>query len=196
MIKIALLLLLSLQLFSLEYIVNPRHSYVEFGVKNMLLPYTKGLFKEFRGTFTYDEERDRFISLEGEADPATVDTQSKMRDEHLRSADFFDVKRYPVMKLHLVRQFQNKLFTKLTIKGITQNVIFTLSDNKVGKDDKLGNHTRVFTLKATIVRQDFNIKYNAEFGPGEMLIENNVDITLFLEGIEIKPQEELSNDEL
>jgi len=187
--KIVLILLMSLELFSLEYVVNPRHSYVQFGVKNMLLPYTEGLFKEFRGNFTYNEEKNRFIALEGEVDPATVNTQSKMRDEHLRSADFFDVKKYPVMKLHLVRHFKDKLFTKLTIKGITHNVIFTLSDNNVGKDDKLGNHTRVFTLKATIVRQDFNIKYNAVFGPGELMIENNVDITLFLEGIEIKAQE-------
>ena len=189
MIKIVLLLLLSLELFSLDYVVNPRHSYIQFGVKNMLLPYTEGLFKEFRGTFKYDEEKKHFISLEGAVDPATVDTQSEMRDEHLRSADFFDVKKYPIMKLHLVRHFKDKLFTKLTIKGVTKNVIFTLTDNAVGKDDKLGNHTRVFTLKATIVRQDFNIKYNAIFGPGEMMIENNVDITLFLEGIEVRAQE-------
>jgi len=194
MIKIVLLLLLSLELFSFEYVVNPKHSYIEFGVKNMLLPYTKGLFKEFRGTFSYDEEKNHFITLEGAVDPATVNTQSEMRDEHLRSADFFDVEKYPIMKLHLVRHFKDKLFTKLTIKGITKNVIFTITDNNVGKDDKLGNHTRVFTLKATIVRQDFNIKYNAVFGPGELMIENNVDIVLFLEGIEVKPQEELSND--
>lgn len=193
MIKIALLLLLSLQLFSLEYIVNPRHSYVQFGVKNMLIPYTKGLFKEFRGTFNYDEEKGYFSALEGEADPATVDTQSKMRDEHLKSADFFDVKHYPIMSLQLVKQSQNKLLTKLSIKGITKDVLFTLANNQVGKDDKLGNHTRVFTLTSTIIRQDFDIKYNTIFGPGEMLIENEVDITLFLEGIELQAQEALRN---
>lgn len=193
MIKIALILLISLELFSLDYIVNPRHSYVQFGVKNMLIPYTKGLFKEFRGTFSYDEKKDFFTTLEGEADPATVDTQSKMRDEHLKSVDFFDVENYPIMSLKLIRQAHNKLFTKLTIKGFTKNVTFTLKNNQVGKDDKLGNHTRVFTLTSTIIRQDFGIIYNTVFGPGEMLIDNDVDITLFLEGIELQDKEQLRN---
>jgi polyisoprenoid-binding protein YceI len=182
--KITLLLLLSSSLFANLYLVNNSKSYVGFGVKNMLLPYTVGQFKRYTGSFTYDEKRKKFLQLDGIVKTASVHTESDMRDEHLRSEDFFEVKKHPNMTLKLVRQRHSELVTKLTIKGITKRVIFALSEVTNAYHDKKGNLHKSFILKATINRQDFNVVYNTVFGPGEKMIADNVDIELIVEGIE------------
>src|SRR3954452_19817669 len=73
--------------------VDPSHSSVEFQVKHMGLATVKGFFNEFEGTLEVAE--DGTVSASGSVDAASLSTRSDQRDEHLRSADFFDVENYP-----------------------------------------------------------------------------------------------------
>jgi len=185
MTKILLsILLLSTYLQATLYQVNNTKSYIGFGVKNMLLPYTVGQFTKYSGSFSYDEKGSYFLSLDGAVKVASVSTQSEDRDEHLRSDDFFGVIKYPDMTLRLIRQHtEDKLMVMLTIRSITKPVIFTISDMLTSEANREGEIHKNFTLKASINRQDFDVKYNNFFGLGEKMIEDTVDIELIIEGV-------------
>ena len=177
-------LLLSNFLYAEIYQVNNTKSYIGFGVKNMLLPYTVGQFTKYSGSFTYDEEHNYFLSLDGAVKVASVSTESEDRDEHLRSDDFFGVVQYPDMTLRLIRQHkENSLMVNLTIRGITKPVIFTIHEMFHGEADSKGTIARNFILKASINRQDFNVTHNNFFGIGEKMIEDIVDIKLIIVGV-------------
>ena len=183
--KILLILFISiLSLHATLYMVDNKKSYIGFGVKNMLLPYTVGQFKTYSGSFSYDETHNFFLSLDGEVRAASIHTESEDRDTHLRSEDFFDVLKYPHMTFRLIRQHKkNQLIALLTIRGITKPVVFTISDVHNPESDSKGNTFKNFTLKATINRHDFKVSYNSFFGLGEKLIEDMVDIELIIVGI-------------
>ena len=184
MFKLLAILLLPILLHAELYLVNNKKSYIGFGVKNMLLPYTEGQFREYSGSFSYDEKGGYFLSLDGEVRAKSIHTQSEDRDHHLRSADFLDVKEYPYMTLRLIRQHKkDQLLANLTIRGITKPVIFTISEMYNPEPNSKGDIFKNFTLTAHINRLDFDVSYNSFFGIGEKLIENIVDIKLIIVGI-------------
>jgi polyisoprenoid-binding protein YceI len=70
--------------------VDPAHSLVEFSTKHMMFTTVKGRFTSVRGTIVDDPADPTRSSVEAEIDVASIDTREEQRDNHLRSADFFD----------------------------------------------------------------------------------------------------------
>lgn len=164
-----------------QYKVDPAHSSVNFKVKHMGITYVSGKFDKFDGGIIGNlgkmEEARVFFNVE----VASVNTSVPMRDDHLRSADFFDVEKYPAMtfessRIEKVDDKNYKLHGKLQIKDVTKDVTFDVVYGGVVKAED-GSETLGFIAKNKINRLDYHVAYD----PDGLGIGKEVTITLYLE---------------
>jgi polyisoprenoid-binding protein YceI len=90
-------------LFAGNYNVDKSHSNVGFKVKHMMISNVKGNFNDFKGSFEYDEKTKTLKSLNGEIQVASINTDDKKRDDHLRAPDLFDAKKFPLITFKLTK---------------------------------------------------------------------------------------------
>src|SRR5919112_4584739 len=107
--------------------IDPAHSHVEFAVRHMMITTVKGRFGGVTGTVRTDESNPANAQVEVEIDAATIDTRESQRDTHLKSADFFDVEKFPKLTFKSTRVTDVdgddfKLTGDLTIHGVTHPV--------------------------------------------------------------------------
>jgi polyisoprenoid-binding protein YceI len=172
------------KLLSGEFSIDPAHTRVSFIVPHLVISEVEGRFDDVQGNFSIGP------NIIGSKFSATVPVESintgiAKRDEHLRSEDFFDVKKYPEMKFEsktITGTLNNfKMVAALTIKGVTKDVLF--SGTYTGSVKDAQGKERV-GLKATgkINRKDFNINYSdkVDLGP---IVGNQVEIRIWAEGI-------------
>ncbi len=164
--------------------VDPVHSSVEFQVKHLGIATVKGQFTEFEGTLEVQPEA---VRAYGRIDVASVDTREPQRDEHLRSADFFDAQRYPEITFEsvAVRPLTEDTFEidgDLTIHGITRRV--SLEAVLEGSEtDPQGNDRVGLSAVGEINRSDHDMRFNAALGSGNMLVSDRVKILLDVSAI-------------
>jgi polyisoprenoid-binding protein YceI len=157
--------------------VDPIHSSVEFHVKHLGIATVKGRFNAFEGTLAVSGEGARAF---GTVDVASVDTREPQRDEHLRSADFFEVERFPQIKFEstAIRALDDDDFeidADLTIHGVTRQV--TLKAVFEGAEtDPQGNDRVGVSASTQISRGDFDMKFNAALGSGNLVVADKVKI--------------------
>ena len=77
--------------------VDPSHSHVEFGVRHLMISNVKGRFGDVAGLVTVDPDDPRAVTVDVTLQTASIDTRQEQRDNHLRSADFFDAEKFPVI---------------------------------------------------------------------------------------------------
>ena len=107
-------------LYGADYKVDSSHSDVGFKVKHMMISSVKGSFENFSGTFSFDEKKKQFSSIEGIVEVKSLTTKDVKRDKHLKSAEFFNAEKYPEMKIKLIKQNANEATVELTIKDVTK----------------------------------------------------------------------------
>ncbi|MFN2375944.1 MAG: YceI family protein [Candidatus Binatia bacterium] len=191
----ALLLLSDLSTASAQqrtYSIDAAHSSVTFRVKH-LLSNVVGRFGLFSGTVTIDPEARDSVSVEGVVESGSIDTDEKDRDEHLRSADFFDVARFPRItfkagKLHDLNaeRTKAKLSGTLELHGVSKPV--TLDAEWLGTaTDPWGNRKAAFSARTTINRKDYGIVWNKALDAGGFLVGDLVEIELNFEAEEKTP---------
>lgn len=157
--------------------VDPVHSSVEFHVKHLGIATVKGQFSGFEGTVEVDGDGARAY---GTVDVASVDTREPQRDEHLRSADFFEAERYPQITFRstAIRSLDDDEFeidAELTIHGVTRSV--TLKATLEGTEtDPQGNERIGVSASTQINRGDYDIKFNAALGSGNLVVSDKVKI--------------------
>ena len=173
-------------LFAAEYKVDRSHTSLDFKVRHMMVSNTKGTFKDFSGTFSYDPKTHRLSALEGMAKVASIDTDDAERDKHLKSPDFFDAKKYPTMKMKFVKQKGDEVTIALTMKDVTKNIILEMDDASDAVKDPWGNTRSGFSLEGKINRQDFNIKFSKMMEAGGVMVSDEVKLQLEIEGIQVK----------
>ncbi len=169
-----------------EYVIDPVHSHAGFTIRH-LVSKVPGQFKELEGSFTFNPKKPKASTGTFTIQAASIDTGNEKRDGHLRSADFFDVEKYPTLtlknvKLKPVKKEKNKYTLKsdLTIHGVTKPVTFEV-EHLGTMGDKIG-----FTASATINRKDYGVAWNKVLEAGSLLIGNNVKITIHVEATEKK----------
>lgn len=172
--------------FSATYEIDHDHSSITFKIRH-LVSKTKGEFKKFKGTFQYEKGKSETWSVNADIDASSIDTNSKKRDDHLRSKDFFDVAKYPKItfkstKIMDASSTEAKVEGELTMHGVTKPVELELEIGGEGKDP-WGNERVGFTAKTKVNRKDFNIVYNKTLETGGVLIGDDVEITLEVEGL-------------
>lgn len=170
-------------LFGANYSVDTAHSSVEFKVRHMMVSNTRGEFEKFSGSYTYDPVKRHLSSLKGVVDVASVNTKEAKRDKHLRTADFFDVTRYPHLKLALVEHKGDRAVFDLTIKATTKRVVFRVEDLSVETKDPWGYFRTGFVLFGKINRKDFGITFSKLLETGGVVVGDTVKITIEIEGI-------------
>jgi polyisoprenoid-binding protein YceI len=181
LVVVALALSASAQATS--WIIDPNHSSVGFSIRH-LFSKVPGAFDKFSGTIDYDPANPTAASVKVEIDPASIDTKTQKRDDHLRSPDFFDVAKFPAMT------FQSTKVTKgegnalavegnLTMHGVTKPV--TLAVTFLGAGPAMGGQRAGFEATTKIDRKDFGIIWNKTLDSGTLL-GDDVDIAIGIEG--------------
>lgn len=160
--------------------LDPAHSEVSFKVKHMMITNVTGTVKEFN--LEAHSENDEFSNpqVTFTAKAASIDTKSEQRDTHLRSAEFFDVEKYPEItfkatKYEKVDADNYKLHGDLTIRGITKPVTLNSEFGGIQKDP-WGQTKAGFTISGKINRKDFGLNWNATLEAGGVMVSDDVRI--------------------
>ena len=186
---IAFSLLSASQSLATTYKVDPAHTSVEFRVRHLFTTVT-GRFESFDGKIIFDEKAPAQTRVEGSIDAATINTNVKKRDDHLRSADFFDVAKFPkitfassgVTNLDASGK-TGKMQGTLTLHGVSRPVVLDASFLGKGKDP--GGHERAgFHGTTTINRKDFGLTWNKALESGGLLVGDDVTIEIDVEGVQ------------
>lgn len=154
---------LSTSLFAQStWTADPMHSKLSFSITHMGIADIDGLFNKYQATVTSNKADFSDAVFELSVDVASINTQVEMRDDHLRTADFFEVEKYPSMtfkstSISKVSQNKYKLSGNLTLRGITKPVTMDLWYRGTIKDDKTNKSTSGFQITGTIKRSDFNV---------------------------------------
>jgi polyisoprenoid-binding protein YceI len=165
-----------------DYTIDPAHSIIGFAVRHLEINWVEGRFGQFTGKVHYDGTRS---SAEFTAKVESIDTGVEARDKHLRSADFFDVAKFPEMTFRSTKVANNVLYGDLTIKGVTRPVElpFTLTG---AVTDPWGNTRFGIDAQTKINRRDFGITYGNALPGGGVDIGDEVTVHLQLEAMKAK----------
>src|SRR5690349_1946820 len=169
-----------------SFSIDLSHSNVGFTVKHMVFTKTHGSFQKFEGEIVFDPENPAASSVDVTIDAASIQTKDEKRDAHLRSADFFDVEKFPTLR------FVSKMVEKdgddyrvtgdLTIHGVTREVVLAAEYSGSGKDP-WGGLRAGFAAKTTISRKDFGLTWNAVLETGGLLVGDKIEIHLDVEAV-------------
>ena len=185
MLYIATLLPLSAQAAD-KYTIDPAHTFSEFSIKHLVISNVKGGFPDISGTIHYDAKDETKSSVEVTLKVASVNTNIKDRDDHLKSPDFFDAGKYPdiAFKSTKIEQSETCLMITglLTIKDKTHEVTFPFELNGPVVDP-WGKSRIGVQGKLTINRHDYGLTYNQVLESGGLIIGNDVQIELNLEAV-------------
>ena len=179
--------LLSNVSYAATYDIDLDHTSVGFKIKH-LLSNVQGQFKDFKGTIDYDAEHPEALKVEGTVQAASIDTNVPPRDKHLKSKDFFDVEKFPELTFNSTKYTpenaeKGKLEGLLNIHGVEKTVTFDVEIHGVAKDP-WGNVRAAATATAKINRKDFGLAWNQALETGQLLVGEEVTITLEVEGIQ------------
>lgn len=167
--------------------IDPVHSQVSFSVKHMVVSTVRGNFKVFGGKLEIDEANPANSWVEAEADAGSVDTRNEGRDNHLRSADFFDTTAYPTItfkskKIEPVSNDEYRVLGDLTIHGVTKEVLFNAEYSGQQKD-AYGKQRAGLSAKAAINRKDFGLTWNTALETGGVAVSDKVNIEIDLAAV-------------
>jgi len=174
--------------------VDPLHSGAHFSVRHMMISTVRGEFTGIAGSVNYDPKDPTRATAEVTIDCSTVNTGVAKRDAQLKTADFFDVAHYPVMKFksrHVEKAGNGKLRVTgdLTINATTQEVVLDVEGPTASVRDPRGKEKIGLTASTQISRKKFGITWNEVMESGGVAVADEVSITLDLELIKnAKPQ--------
>ncbi len=165
--------------------VDPSHSEVGFVVRHMMVSKVKGRFTGVSGTITVAENVLE-SSVQAAVDTASIDTRDENRDNHLRSADFFDAENYPQLTFRStgIRPDGDDFLLdgELTLHGTTRPVTFALEFNGAAANPLAeGRPTAGFSAETEISRKDFGLEWNVALETGGVLVGDKVKIVLEIE---------------
>jgi len=163
--------------------IDPVHSTAEFKVKHMMISNVKGQFSGIQGALTHDEADPANSRVEASIDAASINTRDPQRDAHLKSADFFDVEKFPALTFksaRVIRKSDGELEVAgdLTIHGVTRNVVFSVEGPSEPAKDPWGNTRLGLAATTKINRKDFGLTWNAALETGGILVGDDVTLSL------------------
>jgi polyisoprenoid-binding protein YceI len=161
--------------------IDPVHSKVGFAVKHMGVATVRGEFREFEGAIEVGEDLES-SHARGTVKAASVDTNQDQRDEHLRSADFFDVASHPELRfeskrIEAVDDETLRIVGELTMNGVTREL--ELAAEVLGTGLGASDEERI-GLEATgeLSRRDYGMRFNAALGSGNAVVADKVKLVL------------------
>lgn len=174
--------LIESQALAAIYDLDTNHTEVGFKAQHLGISHVRGRFNDFSGHFEFDEKSQKLKSVKATIKTASIWTAVKDRDDHLKSADFFEVAKFPEMKFESTKvsyedNKPDKVEGKLTIKGVTKNVTLEVDYNGA-VDDPWGNRVVAFEAETEINRRDFNINFDQKLTNGNFLVGDKIEIKI------------------
>jgi polyisoprenoid-binding protein YceI len=165
--------------------IDTVHSDVAFSVRHMMVSKVRGNFRNFSGTIVTGENPLE-SSVTAEIDLNSIDTNNEQRDNHVRSADFFDVEKFPTMTYKSTSVSGSGdtfvLQGDLTLKGVTKNVPLKLELNGFTADP-YGGQRAGFSAIAEISRSEFGVDIQLPMDGGGVVVSDKVQISLEIEAV-------------
>jgi polyisoprenoid-binding protein YceI len=168
--------------------IDPDHSNIGFKVRHLMVSNVKGSFDKYSGTVDiYDKDITK-SKVEVTIDTNSINTNVQKRDEHLRSADFFDVAKFPTMtfvskKVAKAGNGKLKVTGNLTLHGVTKEVVLDVEGPSKESKDPMGMIRSGATASTKINRKDFGLAWNKALETGGVAVGEEVVITLEIEMI-------------
>jgi polyisoprenoid-binding protein YceI len=168
-----------------SWTIDPVHSEIGFSVRHMMVSKVRGKFTTFSGDVVTGESP-LDSSVTATIDLSSIDTGNEDRDNHIRSADFFEVDQHKTMSFRSTgvrRDGQDYVLDgELTLKSITKPISLRLELGGFGRDP-LGGTRAGFTAIGQLKRSDFGVDFNAVLETGGVLVGDRVDILLEIEAV-------------
>lgn len=172
--------------FATTWNIDPEHSNIGFKVRHLMVSNVKGQFDKHNGVVTIDDKDITKSKVEVTIDTASINTNVQKRDDHLRSADFFDVATYPAMtfvskKVAKAGKDKLKVTGDLTLHGITKEVVLNVEGPTGESKDPWGVIRRGAVATTKISRKDFGVVWNKALETGGVVVGDEITITLEVE---------------
>lgn len=167
------------------YQLDSAHSSASFSIKHMMIAKVHGGFDKLSGTLNYDPANPTAATVEAKIETASINTREPQRDQHLRSADFFDVEKFPLITFKSSKVAKAgdglKVTGQLTIHGVSKEVVLDVEGPSPEMKDPWGNLKIGASATTKISRKDFGLTWNAALEAGGFLVGDDVTITLELQ---------------
>lgn len=185
-ILITALVFSSSAVFAATYQVDNVHSQVHFKVAHLMISSVRGEFNDYTATIDADPATKTVNSVKATIKTTSIDTKNKKRDDHLRSADFFNAAEHPEMTFESTRVVGKgndiTVYGKLTIRGTTKEV--ALKGKFMGEvKDPWGNSKAGFEATGMIDRQEFGLSWNKMLETGGLVVGDEIEIGLEIEAL-------------
>jgi polyisoprenoid-binding protein YceI len=166
--------------------IDPVHTTFQFSVRHMMVSNVKGVFHKFSGEFEIDDRDLTRTKASALIEAASIDTNIEKRDDDLRSANFFDVAKYPNItfvskKVEKTGGSGYKMTGDLTIHGVTREVVLDMEGLETVVKDPWGGMRRGATFTTRINRRDFGLTYNKLLETGGLVVGDEVKINVEVE---------------
>lgn len=171
-----------------DYTVDLAHSQVGFSIRH-LVANTRGQFTDYKATIAYDPAKVEASKVKAEIQTKSIDTRNPDRDKHLRSADFFNVEKFPTITFDstsVKRTAPNKLSVagNFTMLGVTKPVTLEVEEGGIAKDP-WGNTKAGFLATLKINRKDYGMVWNKALDSGSLILGDEVTINLEIEAQQV-----------
>lgn len=172
------------------FAIDPLHSVIEFSVRHLNISLVKGRFSEVRGTIYLDPNSPEQSSITAQAAIESLYTGSSQRDAHLRSADFFDAAKYPIIgfestQIQLVDQTHCWLSGNLSLHGEVRQITFQVSYTGTSRDPLTSAWRIGMSATTKIDRRDYGMQFNSKLAEGIALVGNETRIDIYVEAINV-----------
>lgn len=172
--------------------VDPAHSGAHFSVRHMMVSNVRGEFGKISGAAQFDPKDPTVGSVEITIDATSINTRNPKRDAHLRSADFFDVEKFPTItfkskKVELASPGRLKVTGDLTIHGAAREVVLDVEGPTPEIKDAQGRVRTGATATTRVNRKDFGLLWNRPLEAGGWVVGDEVAITVDVELIRKAP---------
>src|SRR5262249_42281675 len=171
--------------------VDTTNSNITFSLSHFMVSKAHGRFAKFTANLAFDPSALTSSKVDVRIDAASIDTANAARDDHLRTADFFDVQRFPDItfastKIEKAGDNRYRVVGNLTMHGVTREVVLDAEHRGWVKDPQ-GRERTAFIAKTALNRQDYGIKWNQVMDSGGVGIGDQVDIEIDLLAVKRPP---------
>jgi polyisoprenoid-binding protein YceI len=169
--------------------IDESHSEIGFKVKHLMITNVSGYFTAFSGSIKTDSEDFHDATITFDAETASITTNNKQRDEHLKDGDFFDTAHYPKIsfvskKVKKITDEEYKLVGDLTIKGHTHSIELEVTRNGA-VTDPYGQEKEGFSIKGRLHRADYGLRWNAATEAGSIVLSDEVKLIMEVQLVKV-----------
>lgn len=163
-----------------NWAIDPTHSEIGFKVKHMMFTNVSGKFNAFEATITNDEEAFETLKINFTANVESIDTNNTDRDNHLKSADFFDAEKFPTLNftatgIKKINTNEFEIQGDLTIKEVTKSISLKTEYSGL-MTDPWGNTKAGLSISGAINRREFGLTWNAALETGGVLVGEEIKL--------------------